>query len=311
MNKLTVLSAAAVAALLLVSHASAQPVVTPTDPTIGVQFDPYYSSPGQMLNSTNINGNPNQYGYQAGAVNQQYWNVANNSTGGGYGVPSGDLTNSSLIANSGGTISSAAPVLLDSNGNATSVLFDLTNNVSNPYTNAGANFPSAQWYAQSGATPSYLVAGVQISTSNVAPVTLSFANLNDSDYYNLYAYVGSAQYVGSTLAAVNLGSQTYYLMTDTGGLTGYTQSLSTSAGGAPVADYVEFTNVLGSTIDASLGGESLTETGAYTGLSGFQLQDIGSTPAAVPEPSTVWMFSLGFLGLMVHVYRRRNANARA
>jgi type II secretory pathway pseudopilin PulG len=48
--------------------------------------------------------------------------------------------------------------------------------------------------------------------------------------------------------------------------------------------------------------------GNVIGLDGFELIDEGAA-APVPEPSTVWMFSLGFLGLMVHVYRKRYAQS--
>jgi hypothetical protein len=319
MKKITLLGAAAMAALFLTSHASAQPVAVPADPTIGVQFPPYYGQIYDELNTQNVNGNSNQYGYQAGVVNQQYWNVANNSTGGGNGTVPAPLDNTSLTMTVSGTTTPAASVLLDSNGNATSVLFQLSGSTGLDHTavNTGQD-PSAFgggniWYAQSGSTPGYLVSGIQYSTStNVSPVTLTFETLKDTDYYNLYAYVGSTWWTGSQLVSVNLGNTTYYLTTDNGTLTNYTQGTATSAGSATMADYVEFTNIKGSLIDQDITGDALTVSGANgaaVGLSGFQLQDIGSTPAAVPEPSTVWMFSLGFLGLMFHVYRRRNAQA--
>jgi hypothetical protein len=178
--------------------------------------------------------------------------------------------------------------------------------------NSSSSFPAVSTSYLSGQpAQSWLVSGIAANSSgSVATVSLSFANLNDSDYYNVYAYVGSIWFTYSSEAAkVSLGNQSFYLLTDNGTLNGYTQATAGSAASATTADYVEFQNVLGSALDTNSfdGGEALTVTGKFTGLTGFQLEDIGSTPAAVPEPSTVWMFSLGFLGLMAHVYRRRCA----
>jgi len=301
------------AALLTVLPASAQPVAQPNPASIGVEFDPYYNNQYDALNNTLVQGYaPNPYGYQAGALNQQSWNVANGQTGAGNGTTPSTLNNANLTYDLNGTYSPAAPVLLDSNGNATAVSFLLSNvaglDHSNVNTSQSGGFGTGgvnAWYAVNGATPAYLMGGVQYSQSTVAPVTLSFSGLTSGDSYDLYAYVGSTWWSGSNPAAVTLGSQSYYLNTDSGSLSNYTQATAASAGSATTADYVEFTNVLGSTIQGN--SLTVTGTGGAVGLSGFQLVDLGVV--SVPEPSTVWMISLGLLGLMFHVYRQRHARA--
>jgi hypothetical protein len=135
---------------------------------------------------------------------------------------------------------------------------------------------------------------------------LSLSNLNAGDSYNLLVYVGSLGYYGIVSdVAVNLGSQTFYLNTDDNnpyanpvpivGLTGYTQATATDPGSAVTADYVEFNGIPGST----LAGESVTVTGAGSGISGFQLVD-----NAVPEPGTIWSAALGLIGLVGFQIRR-------
>jgi len=130
------------------------------------------------------------------------------------------------------------------------------------------------------------------------------SNLNATHDYNLIAYVDTDYYFysGETVG-VNLGSTTYYL-TEAGAntLTGWTPSSDTNAGTAPLANYVEFTGILGSTLAA----ENLTVTGSGSGLSGFQLQDLGA-PAPTPEPSSVWLMLIGMLGLGFHFRRTRLA----
>jgi hypothetical protein len=267
--------------------------------SVGVQFPAYYDGVGGQLN-----GDYSTYpqGYFAGAYLQQYWNVANNSTGNGDGTPAGPLTNANFITNTG----APAGITYDSTGAASTVTFTLTGANDNRYSAGGAGFPTLNngatgEYSQfnpNGNLSYFLQGGVE-AVDGTGPETLSLGGLNPLDTYDVYAYVSSLNFAGSESATVTLGGTTYYLNTDGGTLTGLTPSTNNTGTDIPTADYVEFANISG----ASLLTDTLTETGTYTGLSGFQVVDLGSGTAA-PEPST-WAMVLGGLGLLVWRVRAR------
>jgi hypothetical protein len=298
MKKLLVISASMLGLAAFASSAQAQIIV-------GVQFPAYYANPYSAMNNTLVQGYlANPKGYQGGVDEQQYWNVANNSTGGGDGAPTAPITNSNLLLQSNGTFSPASTTLVDSTGAASALTFTLSNATQNRGTSANTgNFPATQWYAANGNTDSYLISGVEASTSASTPVTLTLGGLNAGDSYSLIAYVGSLNYYGSQAADVTLGSTSYYLKTDGGSLSYYTQSTDTTDTNLPTADYVEFTGISG----AALSSEALTVTGAGTGLGGFQLIDNGA--AVVPEPST-WAMMLGGLGMLAFCVRRKAASVK-
>ena len=281
------------------------PVATPSQAqtAVGVQFSAYYGSAGD-----NLNGGYSNYptGYYAGAYLQQYWNVANNSTGTGNGVPSDPITNASLI---NGSNNSPVTTTYDSTGATSSLTFSLSGMVDNRYSAGGGSFPnlndgSTGEYSQfnpNGNLSLFLQGGVE-AVDGSGSLTLTLGGLNPTTNYDLYVYVSSLNFAGSQSASVTFNGTTYYLATDGGTLTGLTQSSDTTgSSGAPTADYVEFTNVSG----AQLNADAVSESGAYTGLSGFQV--VTASSSAVPEPSTVWLGVLGFLGLAVHLRRRRLA----
>jgi hypothetical protein len=295
MKKLLSLSAAAVVAYAAASNAHAQSLV-------GVQFAPVYN--GGEYNELNNTGYAGAGGYTAGAAPQINWNVADGVivTGPPYGpynqVPTTNddpITNADLTDGAGNRLTSG--VLINSTGAATALSFSYTFNVevNSPASYSGFNASAGQ-FQPNGNENFYLVGGG--ATSSTGSSTLTLAGLNPLDTYNLYAYVGGTFYAGSQTVAITNGSTTYDLKTDTGSLTGLTQSTATSAGSAGVADYVEFTGLTGSAIQTI----SLTG-GDYTGLSGFQIQDLGA--AATPEPSAIWLLSLGLLSVGFFVRRNR------
>ncbi len=165
-------------------------------------------------------------------------------------------------------------------------------------------------------------------------VTLTLSGLSAGEEYDLVAYIGGQQY-NPTEASLSLtGLSTQYFMSARQGnfwpsmpnalldgasttnfVTGSGQNLNGLSGYQ--SNYVTFENLTG----VSTATLTLTVLGAFgsndsfvtaanggnaiVGLNGFELFDEGPNLTPVPEPSTVWMFSLGFLGLMAHVYRKR------
>ena len=135
-------------------------------------------------------------------------------------------------------------------------------------------------------------------------VTLTLNGLNAGDTYELIGYV-TDQGTSLVTATATDGSTTgtEYFGDGTGGMNTYVQGSSTSS---PLvqANYVEYTGLTGAT-SLTL---NLQEAGSnFFGLNGVQLVDTttgGSSPS-VPEPSTVWLFSFGILGLGLHLYRKR------
>jgi hypothetical protein len=313
MKKITLLSIAMIAGLSVPAAVHAQ--------TIGVQFPPYYAQPYSTLNG-NTGGGPSG-STMAGVAPQGNWNDAMgpsnlpDSFGGGDGQVTGDITNANLftyIPNAvpgaypnNGAYTSSPTTLIDSTGTASGIIFHL----SGANSERGGNGDGNAFTGTNSAGNAALVNGGAYNTGGA--VSLSLAGLVPTDYYTLYAYAHADYYFYNGLAAeMTLGSQSVYF-TSGNTLTGLTMAMGSSAANANLADYAAFT-VLGSTLE----NESLTVNGLAAdgttivggvGLAGFQLVDDGSTPPAVPEPSTVWMFSLGFLGLMVHVYRKRYARS--
>jgi hypothetical protein len=317
MKKILLLTSAAVAGLLFPAVAHAQ--------ILSVQFPSYYSNPYNTLNGS-AGGGPSETS-TAGVLPADNWNDAMGPSTApdtfvpGDGVVTGDITNANLFTwvtnpeaggaypNGGNYTSSPTALLLTSTGGSSSVLFDL----SGAGTERGNN-NQAEIGGSYGSPDSQLASGGALQYGSSGSVALSFANLNPNDYYVLVAYLdfdyysmqdyfpATNSYNYGTAEVSGIGSNNYYVLSGPQNtLTAWTQATATSSASATIANYVEYQNVLGSTLES----DSLTINDGG-GFAGFQLEDVGSTPA-VPEPSTVWMFSLGFLGLMVHVYRRRYA----
>ena len=105
---------------------------------------------------------------------------------------------------------------------------------------------------------------------------------------------------------ISAGGTSLYINTDSSAST-YVQSTATSAASATAGNYVEFTGLTAATGSltftlAATGGSS--SAGDFT-MPGFQLIDNGAGGASLPEPSTVWLFAFGILGLGLHRYRSR------
>lgn len=288
-----------IAALLALSVTAAQ-----AQTAVSVQFTGYWSAPGSFLPGGYSNS---PTGYYAGAYTVQYWNSANNCSGSGDGVPVGAVTNGNLLTDYNNTIAPTSS-LLDSTGATSSMTFSLTNATQNRYSAGGGGFPDHNAGGGTGAYSQFnpngnmsyfLQSGVEASTDASSPVTLALGGLNAGDTYDVYAYVSSLNYAGAKSCSVTLGGETFYLTTDAGSLSFLTQSLSTDSSVSPTADYVEFTNISG----ALLNSELLTVDGAYTGLSGFQVIDLG----AAPEPSTIALFAVASMGLAFQLGRKRRS----
>lgn len=294
MKKLTLFGTAALGLLAIVQVVSAQETV------VGVQIPGWAS----VLNGgTGYPFTPN-VGYYAGAVQQQYWNEANGSAY-SYSSPV-TFTNASLTYGYGGT---GSTTLMDSTGAASAMTFSVSNITYNGGSTGGDGFPddtvegNPDWeFSGSSDLSKFLVSGIASSSSSAAPITLTLGGLSSGDIYNLYAYVASDFYAGGVNATVTLGSESLYLITDNGTLTGLTQSTATTAATATMAHYVEFTDIPG----AELMSESLTVGGVYTGLSGFQVEDAGP----VPEPATYAMM-LGGFGMLIAARRIRRGQKQS
>jgi hypothetical protein len=146
-----------------------------------------------------------------------------------------------------------------------------------------------------------LYSGGIYTTTGAAAFSLTLGGLNTSDTYDLFLYVKDPNGAANTLVSGTSGSQTYYLKTISNSLmSSYALATNTTGTGTiPQANYFEFTGLSGSSITASLSSSGVN-------VSGFQLEQFSGS-SSIPEPSTAWLFSLGFLGLGVHLYRTRLA----
>ena len=90
---------------------------------------------------------------------------------------------------------------------------------------------------------------------------------------------------------------------DTGGLTGTLFSII-----GPQPDYTQ--NFVGLTVDGADAFTSITLT-LNDINSGFQYFDevIYSQVAPIPEPSTIVLFGVGFLGILGYVYHRKRSSS--
>lgn len=278
--------------------------------TVGVQFVQTYN--GYAVNPLNLGAN----NYTAGVVQQQNWNVAD-GVGivgpGQYGnitTFSGSLSNANLVTtsyDSSYNVVTSSTTLIDSTGAASNILFNynIGNNInhknndgtSSKNLGGGGHWANPNWNTVGGVTDVYLAQGVVYSDDASLTPTLTLSNLNANDSYTLIAYVGSPNWMAGINLSISMNSTTYYLTTDNGTLSGFTQSTSTDSSVSPMADYVEFTGLTGSDI------ETLTINGVGGGLDGFQLIDTG----AVPEPTTLGLIAAGVMGLAVQLGRKRRS----
>jgi hypothetical protein len=161
---------------------------------------------------------------------------------------------------------------------------------------AGGTFTTGDFALATG----YALAGYGGTTK----VTLTLNGLKAGDTYNLIAYdydagtslVTATATDGTTTGTEYFGKNTAALNTY---VLGYASSAAYSAGTA--SNYLSYTGLTGSTTLTL----NLQESGSnFYGLEGVQLID--TTVASVPEPSSVWLFSLGLLGLGLHLRRKRS-----
>lgn len=249
-------------------------VAAPPVELMGVEFPQYYGGLCAPLNGSGSGTG----GYTAGVIQQRYWNVANAFTNAGPGSGAGTVTNSNFVTYQ--DTSTGSTNLLDSTGSNSGVQFTVTNAVEGDWSSDYESFPVASTTA-GGNADTDLARGV-IFSSSTTPVTLALTSLNPNHTYNVIAYVGSPWWSGSVNIAVSLGGTTYYVNNDSKGiLTTWTCSTATTAATAPIANYVEFTGILGSVLNS----EVLTVKGVNSGLSGFQIADTGGAPQV---PTGLW-----------------------
>lgn len=200
----------------------------------------------------------------AGAVSADNWNIGT--------YTSGDAANGSTLL----TYSQSG--LVDSNDNSTGISFTVTGFTAYYQGNSAMSTNNA-----------YLLYPVFFDRKGAAgsSATLTVSGLNSTDTYDLYVYVNQAAYDANTThesATVSLEGGPSYAVAADPTLTAFTPLSATNSDG----NYVEFTNLTGSTLQA------VNITQSDVGFSGFQLVDLG----AIPEPST-WGLFFGGLGALV------------
>jgi hypothetical protein len=295
MKKITLLIAS-LATLFLPTLGSAQ--------IVSVDFQNSY---GQTLSGHNgyTGSNANYTAGTTTAANGMNFYVQNWND---FTPPGGDRsgTDSPFV---GGT-ALGGTALKTSTGGTSDIGFTMGYNNADNTGATASNFPkpdgsnSFPFYQNTG-NANAVLAGAGVSSNTGIDVT--FAGLSTTDNYSLIAYVSNLYFGGASTEQWSIGGQTLYTKpTNSNGLTGWVGATGTSAANANYSNFVEFNNLTTAT-----GILDLTGMGVGSGepaIMGFQIVDTGAgTVITVPEPSTVWMFSLGFLGLMAHVYRRRYA----
>jgi uncharacterized repeat protein (TIGR02543 family) len=230
---------------------------------MSVQFPQYYNN--SIVSAMNSNN------YTGGVVPVQYWNVADTNTG------TSPASNANLVTSTGAALGSS--ILINSTGANTPLGFTYSGYTVNDSTN-NTSFPSAIWYQTGGLTDSYIAAGSSFNETGT-PETLSVTGLTATHAYNLIVYVTAPWWDngGSNPASVNAGSTTYYIETSNS-LAVWTQATSTTSTTHTTGNYVEFSNLTGTT------SQTVTVTGAYVGLAGFQVVDLGVYSATVPTAPT-------------------------
>jgi hypothetical protein len=191
--------------------------------------------------------------------------------------------------------------LLDSNGNATGISESKTG-----VAYYGPNSANTGFLVNSAGNNNLYTNGIFVDYASSTPM-LTLNGLTPTDVYTLDVYVRSTQPFtsGGTFEAAQSDSLQTFYFTTLANSAAFIPAVGLTAGTAAPANVIQFTGLTGSSSliadidDGSFGGIT---------LDGFQLVDDTNLPAT-PEPSTVWMFSLGFLGLMVHVYRKRCARS--
>jgi hypothetical protein len=289
MKKLLIFTAAASAALVLASAAA-------NAQTIGVQFSAYYASSYSNLNGSHYAA----ANYSAGVVPQINWNVANGGTGTGDGMVLGPITNANLISNYPTQDTPTGNPLLETST-------DATPNAAITFTYSGANVErGSQGSGFANNTGNNLLYGGDAFNTGGA-VTLTLGGLTATDNYTFIAYLqGDYYYYSGQTVGVSLGNLTPVYVTLDKTLGTFAQGTSTNVSAPSDANYVEFT-LTGAQLDAdTLTINPMNANGATVGgagLAGFQLIDDGSS--AIPEPSSIGLFTLGLLGVGIFVRRNR------
>ena len=231
--------------------------------TVSVQFPQYYAN--GIVNPMNGDN------YTAGVVSVQNWNVADTNTG------TSPASNSSLVNSSGAPLGSTT--LVNSTGANTSLAFTYSGYTVNDNTNNGS-FPSPIWYEEGGLTDAYIAGGASFNETG-APETLTVSGLTAGHAYNLIVYVTAPWWDngGSNPASVSAGGTTYYIETSNA-LGAWTPATSTTSGAPTTGNYVQFSNLTGAT------SQTVTVTGAYVGLAGFQVVDLGASGGGAPSAPT-------------------------
>ena len=272
MKNRLLLVAAAVAALASLENSSQAA-------TVSVQF-PAYS----YLNGPNTQGGPNQ-NFTAGVISVNNWNVP---------------TDFPAQRTASWSYTSTLSNLLDSTGATTnigySLNFNMTDSSNAQETQYGGYWPNVQWWLSGSLADVKLAQGGAVSysygTNSGTPTVLTITGLEPAQTYKVIAYVDGTFYADGSTAAVNLGSTTYYATTATNTLGTWTKANSTDSLNPTVGNYVEFTGLTGAS------SQTITVTGLYTGLSGFQV-------VAVPEPTSLSLLGLGTIALMSRRFRRK------
>jgi hypothetical protein len=243
------LAAVAVTALGQVGAVQAAPI--PIGPVVSLQFVGYG---GATIDSVTT----------AGVVPVTDWNYTADAVGNqdNFG------TYTSNTSNNGAT-------LIDSTGSDSGVSYN--------YAYDRVSGTNANPFSFGTDPGDFRIASEAMGVQGANPAILTISGLQTATNYDVIVYVGS-MYFGGGAEAVSLGATTYYL-TSSNALTGWTQSVATSADSATPGNYVEFDNLTG----ADLQTLTVLANGNSYGLGGIQIVPV----AASPEPASLGLLALG------------------
>jgi PEP-CTERM motif len=252
---------------------------------VSVQFPQYYGGPVNPLNVINFNGTTNaDINHSAGVEYVNNWNVVN-VNGGSYTT----VTNANLIDGNGNPrdtdpSSPEYQKLVDSTDTPTNISFSFSYN-SNDHTTNSFIYSNANDQVTGSNADQWLANGAAFTTDTVNnPVSLTLSNLDPGATYSLIAYVASPWWAsgsGAPEGTFTMNGASFYDKPGVLSNSTWLRGASTNPSAPSKGNYVEFDNLTGSA------AQTLTVSGNYIGLSGFQLISPGIT--APPPAPPMWV----------------------
>jgi hypothetical protein len=212
-------------------------------------------------------------GESAGFLSESVWN---------------SVTSTSYV---GPTVTTTASGLIDSNGNVSGITASLVND--GAYHAGGSTA-----FANPGDND--LFGGDSLLDYNSSSDTLTLSGLSSGLTYDLFVYIHDPNGAPGTAFSFSGAGETYYGTTISNSVnSSYVLATGLTSATANSSDYIEITGITGTSFTGTFGGGGIA-------LSGFQLEVAGSGPAT-PEPSAIWLLSLGLLSVGFFVRRNRAA----